>query len=181
MPPIVTSARFWGGASETLEAVALATGTATLVYTPFGGFGGTIATTCTAQGTAPIGVTCSAPASFALSGTAAVNQSVSFTTTSRILTGGIALGSLKRSPWSAALILTLVGLLMLLAGRTRRLARISGLLVLLLAIFIPAIGCSGGGGPRNNPNGTPAGSYAYAVTATSGTLSATETVTLVVQ
>lgn len=170
-----------GNTSTTVTVAAGATGTATLVYTPFGGFSGTIATTCTAQGTAPIGVTCSAPASFALSGTAAVNQSVSFTTTSRILTGGIALGSLKRSPWSAALILTLVGLLMLLAGRTRRLARISGLLVLLLAIFIPAIGCSGGGGPRNNPNGTPAGSYAYAVTATSGTLSATETVTLVVQ
>ncbi|GGA63486.1 hypothetical protein GCM10011507_13920 [Edaphobacter acidisoli] len=169
-----------GNTSTTVTTAAGSTGTSTLVFTPFGNFSGTISTTCTAQGTAPTGVTCTAPQSFALSGTAAVNQSVSFSTTSRILASGLALGS-SRSPWSAALVLALAGLLMLLAGRTRRLARISGLLVLLLAIFIPAIGCSGGGGPHNNPNGTPAGSYTYAVTATSGSISATETVTLVVQ
>lgn len=173
-----------GNTSTTVTTAAGSTGTSTLVYTPFGGFTGTITTTCAAQGTAPTGVTCTAPQSFALSGTAAVNQTVSFATTSRILAGGLALGS-SRSPWSAALVLAIAGLIMLLAGRTRRLARISGLLILLLAIFIPAIGCSGGGGSNggshNNPNGTPAGSYTYNVTATSGSLTATETVTLVVQ
>jgi len=171
-----------GKSTTTVSVAAGSTGTASLVYTPVGGFSGAILTTCAAQGTAPAGVTCTAPATFTLSGTAAVTQTVSFATTSRVKTSGIALESIRRSPWSAALLLTLVGLLMLLAGRTRRLARIGGLLALLLAIFLPAIGCAkGGSGSSTNPGGTPAGSYTYTVTATSGTTSHAVTVTLVVQ
>ncbi len=182
--PDFTLADVSGDTSTTVTVVAGAITTATLVFTPINGFSGTIATTCTAQGTAPTGVTCTPPASFALSGTAAVNQSVSFATTARTASGGLASGSFNRSPWSTAILLALSGLLMFLAGRTRRLARISGLLILLLAIFIPAIGCSGGGssnGGGGGTTGTPAGSYTYTVTATSGSISHSETVTLVVQ
>ena len=174
-----------GHATTTVTVAAGSTGTASLVYTPLNGFNAAIVTTCAVQGTAPTGVTCTAPASFTLSGTAAVTQTVSFATTSRVKTSGIALESFARSPWSATILLVLTGLLMLLAGRARRLARISGLLVLLLAIFLPAMGCggsgSGGGGGGSNPNGTAAGTYTYTVTATSGTVTHAETVTLVVQ
>lgn len=178
-----------GNTTTTVTVAAGATGTASLVFTPVNGFSGTIATTCTAQGAAPAGVSCTPPAGFALSGTAAVNQSVSFTTTARTAAGGFAPGSITRSPWSAALVLGLAGLMMFLAGRTRRLARLSGLLMLLLAIFLPAIGCSGGGGNNGGggggggggTTGTPAGTYTYTVTATSGSTSHAETVKLVVQ
>jgi hypothetical protein len=71
---------------------------------------------------------------------------------------------------------------MLFASRSRRLGKVAvrgaGLFTLLLALCIPSIGC--GGGPKTNPNGTPAGTYTYNVTATSGTITHTETVTLTV-
>jgi hypothetical protein len=58
------------------------------------------------------------------------------------------------------------------------------MLVVLMAICIPAIGCAGGNTPTppaSNPNGTPAGAYSYTVTATSGAIVHTEAVTLTVQ
>ncbi|HEU5342199.1 choice-of-anchor D domain-containing protein [Edaphobacter sp.] len=174
-----------GHATTTITVAAGSTGSATLVFTPVNGFNAAIISTCAAQGTAPAGVTCTAPASFTLSGTAAVNKTVSFTTTARTSSGGIALDSIPRSPWTATALLSLIGLVMFLAGRTRRLARLAGLLTLLLALFLPALGCggsgSGGGGGGGGNTGTPAGTYTYTVTATSGTLSHTETVTLIVQ
>lgn len=176
-----------GHTTTTVTVAAGASGSATLVYTPINAFNASVATTCIAQGTPPAGVTCTAPAAFTLSGTAAVNKTVSFTTTARTSSGGFALGSLPRSPWTATAILALLGLVMFLAGRTRRMARLAGLLTLLLALFLPAIGCGGSGGGNNGGGGgggntgTPAGTYTYNVTATSGSLSHTETVTLVVQ
>lgn len=174
-----------GHTATTVTVAAGATGSATLVYTPINTFNASVTTTCTAQGTAPSGVTCTPPAAFTLSGTAAVNKTVSFTTTARTSAGGFALGSIPRSPWTATVLLALLGLVMFLAGRTRRMARVAGLLTLLLALFLPAIGCGGSGGGNNGggggPTGTPAGTYTYNVTATSGTLTHTETVTLVVQ
>jgi hypothetical protein len=79
---------------------------------------------------------------------------------------------------------------MLFASRSRRLGKLTlrgtGLFTLMLAICIPAIGC-GHKSPTTtppttstNPNGTPAGTYSYTVTATSGTISHTEAVTLTV-
>jgi len=174
-----------GHTTTTVTVSAGSSGSAALVFTPLNGFNASITTTCTAQGTAPAGVTCTAPAAFTLSGTAAVNKTVSFTTTARTSAGGFALDSIPRSPWTATAILSLLGLIMFLAGRTRRLARIAGLLTLLLALFLPAIGCggsgSGGGGGGGGNTGTPAGTYTYNVTATAGAISHTETVTLVVQ
>lgn len=172
-----------GKTTTTVTVAAGATGSSTLVFTPLNGFNAAISTSCTAQGTAPAGVTCTAPPTFTLSGTAAVNQTVSFATTARTSAGGISLGPITGSPWSASIVLALTGLLMFLAGRTRRMARLAGLLALLLAVFLPAIGCGGkgSGGGGGGGGGTPAGSYTYNVTATSGGISHTETVTLTVQ
>jgi hypothetical protein len=82
----------------------------------------------------------------------------------------------------------MTGLLMVMAGRARKLGRLSflgrlgGLLVLVLAVCSGVSGCSGGGSvPAVNPNGTPAGTYTYTVTASGGSVSHVETVNLTVQ
>jgi hypothetical protein len=71
---------------------------------------------------------------------------------------------------------------MLFASRSRRfgrsIIRSAGLFTLVLAILLPATGCSSG--PGTNPQGTPAGTYNYTVTATSGAISHTEVVALTV-
>ena len=78
----------------------------------------------------------------------------------------------------------MAGLLMLFASRSRRLGKLTirgaGLFALLLAICLPTTGCIKKS-PAINPSGTPAGSYPFTVTATSGTISHTVTVTLNVQ
>jgi len=75
----------------------------------------------------------------------------------------------------------LLGPGMLFARRRRlldgRLWTIAGILLAMLAIG--ASGCSSS--PATNPNATVPGTYVYTVTATSGTLSHTETINLVVQ
>ena len=136
-----------------------------------------------ASGTAPAGVTCTASAAFALTASA-VSQNVNFTTTPRVITpSGLSLAPGNRSRWILTLTLAMAGLLMLFASRGRRLGKLTlrgaGLFTLLLAICIPATGCSKQLS-ATNPNGTPAGTYTYTVTATSGAIVHTETVTLTV-
>ena len=73
---------------------------------------------------------------------------------------------------------------MLLASRSRRLGKVilrgAGLFTLLLAICIPATGCSSStaSGTFTQTGGTPAGAYTYNVTTTSGATSHVETITL---
>jgi uncharacterized protein len=169
-----------GKTSTALTLIAGTSGNVTLVLTPINAFTGTVALTCTATGTAPTGVTCTPPSSFALA-TSASTQNVAFTTTSRTSTSGLSLTG-NRSRWTATFLLTLSGLLMIFAGRSRRLGKLTvrgaGLFTLLLAICIPSIGCSGG--THSNSGGTPAGTYNYTITATSGAIVHTEAVTLTV-
>jgi predicted extracellular nuclease len=170
-----------GSTTTTLTAAAGSTGTLTLALTPVNGFTGTLTFTCAATGTAPAGVTCTPPSSFNL--TAATTAAIVFTTTSRVNSAGMASLTGGRSPWNSAGLLAAAGLLMLLAGRARhlgRFTRIGGLLALMVALLLPAIGCNDSKSSAN-PGGTPAGSYTYTVTATSGNLSHTEAVNLTVQ
>jgi hypothetical protein len=73
-----------------------------LTFTPLNGISTTVTITCApSSGTQIAGVTCTPPAAFTLSGTAAVTQLVTFTTTSRLKASGIALPGSSRSPWMA--------------------------------------------------------------------------------
>jgi hypothetical protein len=179
-------------AGKTSTAITLAggvTGNVALVLTPNSSFTGTVTLTCASTGTAPAGVTCTPPAAFALA-TSAVTQNVAFTTTSRLVgtTSGVSLATGNRSRSITALTLTMAGVLMLFASRSRRLGKLTlrkftlkeaGLFALLLAICIPATGCIKKS-PAINSGGTQPGIYNYTVTATSGTISHSETIALTV-
>jgi len=166
--------------STSVSVTAGGTSSTPIVLTPNATFTGTVTLSCAiASGTAPAGVTCTTSAPVTLS-TAAVSASVTFTTTSRTKTSGLSLASNNRSRWIASSTLALAGLLMLFAARARRLGismRAAGLFTLLLAFCIPVVGC-GGSSNTTNPGGTPAGAYAYNVTATSGATSHVEAFTL---
>jgi hypothetical protein len=82
--------------------------------------------------------------------------------------------------WLLAAVLAMMSYLLLRRGfRTRRLAVYLPLALLVLAAAFIA-GCGGGGGGGGGQTGTPAGTYPLTVTATSGGVSHSATVTLIV-
>jgi hypothetical protein len=178
------------GSGKTTTAVTVTAGmpaSVSLSFAPVNGFAGAITLTCTSAGTGVTGVTCTPPAPFTL-GASGTTQTVSFTTTSRTSSSGLALAGLSGRPGGVMALLGMTGLLMGLAGRARKqgrgsiLGRVGGLLVLAFAVCLTLSGCSGDGTVSAvNPNGTPAGTYTYTVTATGGSMSHVETVNLTVQ
>jgi hypothetical protein len=162
-----------------------------LTITPTGGFGGTVAMTCTG---APTGATCSVtPAS--VPGAAISNVKVNVTTTAGAALYPVAkfdrLG-IRRLPgiqvglsWLAVIFLMVEFLRMIRArfgdghGGAVRLRGAAVALGLFVAI---ASGCGGGSGntPPPSGGGTPAGAYTLTVTATSGNLSHSVTLKLTV-
>jgi hypothetical protein len=177
-------------AGKTTTSVVLAagvSGSVSVVFTPNSTFTGTVTMACAiASGSAPSGVTCTVPAPFALAASA-VSQNVNFTTTPRVITpSGLSLATGNRSRWMLTLTLAMAGLLMLFASRGHRSGRLTvrgaGLFTLLLAFCLPAVGCNNNNssGTSTSFTGTPAGTYNYTVTATSGAIVHAETVALTV-
>ncbi len=162
--------------------------TYSLSITPSNGFSGTVKLTCTG---APAEATCTPnPASVTISGSAAASSTITVTTTAA---SGLPAAP-PAQPWNGGTRLGLYGLawggiLLLLAGlwlRTRRKGWVpalsSGLGIALLGLTLA--GCGGGSStpstpPPSNP-GTAAGTYTLTVTATSGVISQTQSLTLTV-
>ncbi len=171
-----------GSTTTSTTVVAGNAATVNLVYTPLNTFTGTVALSCTSV-SAPTGVTCSVPASFAL-GAAASTQTATFTTTSRTSAASIAVwpvGRFTLLTLSLAL-LSFGGLLLMPSKRLRAVVRMRrGLAILIAGVAMLSVlgGCADS--PKPNLGGTPAGTYVYTVTATSGTLTHTQTITLTVQ
>ena len=185
-PPSFTVADNGTGAATTnITVVAGTNATGTLKFTSTGGFAGAITVTCAPQGTAATGLTCAATSPVTLAAAGTATSTITITTTAHTTVSGF--GSLPRS---GRMLYTL--LIVLLAGaaymlrRAGRNARIGSLFVLL---FAAALGISGCGSSSHlntsaNPNGTPIGTYNYTVTATtatSGTITKTQTLAITVQ
>lgn len=81
--------------------------------------------------------------------------------------------------WSFALATILLGLI--LFGRDSRQRRFAPAMFIMVAALLAISGCGGGGTAPPPPTGTPAGTSIITVTATSGSLVHTTTVTLTVQ
>ena len=158
-------------ASATVNAGGTATYTLAIGGT---GFGGTATLTCTG---APGHANCSVPATVTVSAATASNIAVSVTTTAS--TAATLHPLHTPSPWLWAVVLFGIILPTKRLGRGSTLRRIRMMPVVLL-IFI----CSCGGGSSSPPpssNGTPAGTYTINVNATSGSLSQSISLTLVVR
>jgi hypothetical protein len=144
------------------------------------GFTGTVSLACTG---APQSVTCTVPATQAVSGTTAASFSVTASTTAR--TSG-AVVPLYRQNWMWAV--ALMGLVILPRAKRQRWqgrTRVIPLSLLLLLLVGCGGGSSGSGGGGHNSTGTPAGSYNLTITATvtvnAKTVTQTLPLTLIVQ
>jgi uncharacterized protein len=148
-----------------------------LTFTSLNSFSGTIALSCTAVNSvfAP-GLSCNVPASFALTAGGTSSQTVTLTANPRTLATSVS--GMPVGTWLGCM---MSGLALLVAGRLRkaRFASVLGILLMGAVATLAATGCSDTS--NLNPVGTPAGTYTYAVTATSGTLSHAETITITVQ
>ena len=146
------------------------------------GMSGTATLTCTG---APLGATCTMPATIAFSATSATNFDCTVTTTSRIVAA--VQPHSTPMPWSWAIAAMGLVLWPRSGGGSKRTVRrylkLAPLALLLFTISCGggAIGGNGSGGQQTNPNGTPAGTYTLTVTATSGSASATMPLTLTVK
>lgn len=157
--------------------------TATITVTPTNGFTGTVNLSCSVAG--PTGAndpaTCSLPASVAISGSAAQTATLTVNSTATTTTS---MNQPQKLFWPAAggTALALVFLFGIPAKRRKWMAMFALLIVLATGA---AIGCggggssSGGGGGTTVP-GTTAGAYVVTVTATSGSITKTTTVTATV-
>lgn len=164
-----------GSSSVTVSVNAGQSVSVPLTFTSINSYAGSITMTCTAPSTAPKGVACLVPGPFSLTGTS-TTQTVTFTTTGRIYNAGF--GGSGRKGWRMATLAGLGGLLLLFTARRSPVWR-TGVLLLALSVMFSASGCEHV--PTLDPNATSAGSYAYTITASSGALSHSETIALIVQ
>jgi N-acetylneuraminic acid mutarotase len=177
-----------GSFSITGTAVSVAPGattgnTSTITLTPSGGFTGVVSLSCAITPTAASDpATCSMPASATISSSGA--QTVTLTVNTTPAT--VALNRNRRffRPLAGGTALACI-LLVGIPARRRRWWSILAMLALLFAVVGGALGCGGGsnggaGGGGGNPGTTP-GTYVITVTGTSGAITQTGTVSLVVQ
>ena len=150
-----------------------------LAVTPSGSFSGTVDLSCAITPSVTPAPTCSVPSSVNVKAGTATPVQATVSTTAAMTAGTVSsdefLPEAIPFAWSAMLLPGLV----LLRNR-RRLQVLATSSAVLSTILI--VGCGGGGsGSSHNTPGTPSGTYTATVTATSGSLQHSKTLTVVVQ
>ncbi len=178
------------GTAVTVTAGATTGNTSTITVTPAGGFTGSVALTA-AVTSSPAGALDPPTLSFgstspvSITGPSAGTATLTISTTAANTCVAASLTH-RRVPWYPAGGAALACILLFgIPGRRCSWRRMHGLLTLLVALTCGVLACGGGG--RNVVNcgpiipGTTAGTYIVTVTGTSGSTTATGTVTLTVQ
>lgn len=157
--------------------------TSQIVLESVAGFSGTVDLTCK-PASASAQITCSlSPTSVTVSGTGTTSMMTMSTTAPHVLSGTSASARPHGLGWLAAGSSVLLAGIFFAGGSARRRRYVAGFGLMLMVFFAAGLGCGGGsssGGSSQNA-GTPAGTYSIVVTATSGGLSHTANVALIVQ
>jgi hypothetical protein len=157
--------------------------TSTITVTPTNGFTGPVNLGCSIS---PIAAnypaTCSfSPASVAISGTSAATSTLTVTTTAAS-SSALTHPKLPGEPWYAAGGATLACLLLFgIPARRRSWRALLGMLALLALLSGGFLACGGGSSGGGGSTGTTPGNYSITVTASSGSVSASNTISLSVQ
>jgi hypothetical protein len=170
------------GTAVTVTAGATTGNTSTITVTPAGGFTGSVALTA-AVTSSPGGAQSLPTLSFGGTSPVSITGATAGTATLAIFTtpSNCAPGNLidLRVPWYPAGAAALACLLLFgIPGRRRSWRRTLAMLALLVTLAGGMLACGGGGSARNCPPATTAGTYTVTVTGTSGSTTATGTVTL---
>lgn len=150
-----------------------------LSLTPAGSFSGTVSLGCAITPTVTPAPTCTlSAASVQFSGGAAQSVTVTIGTTAPVTEPNVRTANRAGFPAPSMPLLVLAGLLLL--RKRKRLSMLGALLV--VAAFTPSIGCGSGGGMGSQTTpGTPAGTYTVTVTGTSGSLTHSTVLQVIVQ
>jgi len=188
IPPSLTI----GGSAVTVAPGATIDNTSTITVTPSGGFTGSVSLTATVT-SSPLGAQYPPTLSFgstspvSISGTAAGTATLTVSTTAPT-SATLAYPKHPAPAWCAGAGATLACLSIFgIPARRRRWRGWLGMLALLVVLASGALACGGGvstggggGGGKSTPGTTP-GAYTITVTGTSGSITSTTTVNLIVQ
>jgi hypothetical protein len=167
-----------GSSSSTISSGQSAT--FNLALTPAGSFSGTVNLTCSVTPPATPAPVCSVPSSVSVTGNLATSVTVTVSTTASGTASG---GPAILPPWIGLMAWTLaLGVSGLLFVGKRQRPRLAASVIVLG--FIAMAGCGGSSSSSLPPpaaKGTPAGTYTATLTATSGSLSQQEALTVIVQ
>ena len=122
--------------------------------------------------------TCSVPSSVQVSGSGSQSVRVRVGTTAPVVTSALPLGSPSASSRLPG-ILVLLGTVLLCSLSRKRISLLANAMLVMTVVGLAA--CGGGNEGRRSFQGTPAGTDTIKITASSGTLSHSETLALVVQ
>ena len=153
-----------GSSSDSASVVSGQPATYPLLVTPSGGFGGTVALTCTPVSAASLATCSLLPASITLSG-AAQNSSATINTITSINNSARVQPLLATSLSDVLLCLIVPSLWTLWRGRGHPRQRLLLFALLLASAALFSVGCGSGGNP--NLRFSPPGTYRYQVTASS--------------
>jgi len=175
------------GTAVTISAPGATTGnTSTITVTPANGFTGSVALTA-AITSSPSGAAYLPTLSFGsttpvnISGASAGTATLTISTTAPT-SATLAYPARPGAPWYAAGGATLACILLFgIPARRRSWRAMLGMLMLLVVLSCGVLACGGKVGGSGGNSGTTAGNYAITVTGTSGTLTATNTISLTVQ
>ena len=180
-----------GGTSVTLVPGATTGNASTITLSPTGGFTGTVTLTA-AITSSPTGAVDLPTFSFGSTSPVSITGAANGTATLTISTTAASSAALRRparpgAGWIGGGGVLACILLFGISRRRRRWQTLLGLLVFLIFLSGGVMSCGGGGGSGGGGSGgggspgTTAGAYAVTVTGTSGTMTATGTVSLTVQ
>lgn len=170
------------GSSKSQTVAAGQAASFSLALSPSASFTGTVNLTCAIAPNVSRGPTCSLPSSVQISGSGSQSVEVSVRTTAPVTTSSLSRVDLPPANRRLLWALILLGTALLCTPRRKRISALAKATVVMIAVELAACGGNSGNSSSSlTTPGTPAGTYTTTITATSGTLSHSTSLNVVVQ